>query len=895
MSIVSAIDVDNNTDIETQSDATLNEINEKNHLETSDDTLLSEHEDSHIIYVGQNKTTDGGNGTEDNPFNSFERVCNNLTGEEKVEINVYNGTYYLDSDLKFNTNNLIITGVGEVLIKNLRNEAGAYSSFGLTSTKGNFTFNNLIFDGSNCSSFHTNANRAFNVFKGTAKLGVFNNCTFINFTNTYILPGVFDKKFNTCNFLGISNQLGDSNPRQQFNIEFNDCVISALSFGTNDFSMHTNIIFNDVWFGSNTLPGYVYYRGCDDKGAWVNGQMFTVNRYAIFSASENYLGDNAFEIIGKLTWNDGTNDGFEKLNHILVKLFSKTGNLSNEAFIENGTFKAIYKSNSIDNEIFVELDNEELSLNFKNDIKVIAGNICYGDDQNITIILPPISSSSVNITVNNKTYEIKVIDSSTFNFTVPDILNAGTYKIEVLISDSNNHIYGYNSTNWTISKVNKEFHIVNPVGATISDNNIYISLLFEEDASGYITLTVGNKNITHEIFGGNNLIDISKLISIGDNEINIFYSGNEKYLNQTKIDQLTVNKVFPNIKIIKPVNSQVSDKNINITIVLPNNSTGNVTILNNDNNLTYKNCHGELSVDISKLLKGGNNEIIIKYSGDDWWDSQVKKESIYVFKLTPNITVNVLENTNVAESSFIQVTSYDVCGNITLIINGKVYNQILNNGVATFKIYDLAPGNYNAIITYIGDETYNEFTDNLFFTIPKPVLKANDMTMSYQSSLKYRVLVTSSGNPVIAKAVTVTVNGKRIIANTDNNGFVSVKIDLPPKSTKYSIIAEYQGVSIVNKIKVNSIVKAKNVKVKKSAKALKIKVSLKKVDGKYLKGKKITLKFKGKTYKAKTNKKGVATFKISKNIIKKLKIGKKYNYKVICLKDTVTKKVTVKK
>ena len=90
-------------------------------------------------------------------------------------------------------------------------------------------------------------------------------------------------------------------------------------------------------------------------------------------------------------------------------------------------------------------------------------------------------------------------------------------------------------------------------------------------------------------------------------------------------------------------------------------------------------------------------------------------------------------------------------------------------------------------------------------------------------------------------------------------------------------------------------IKNKNVKVKKSAKALKIKVSLKKVDGKYLKGKKITLKFKGKTYKVKTNKKGVATFKISKNIIKKLKIGKKYNYKVIYLKDSVTKKVAVKK
>ena len=73
-----------------------------------------------------------------------------------------------------------------------------------------------------------------------------------------------------------------------------------------------------------------------------------------------------------------------------------------------------------------------------------------------------------------------------------------------------------------------------------------------------------------------------------------------------------------------------------------------------------------------------------------------------------------------------------------------------------------------------------------------------------------------------------------------------------------------------------------------------IKVSLKKVNGKYLKGKKLKLKFNGKTYNAKTNKKGVATFKISKNVLKKLKKGKKYSYKVTYIKDSVKKTVKIK-
>ena len=67
------------------------------------------------------------------------------------------------------------------------------------------------------------------------------------------------------------------------------------------------------------------------------------------------------------------------------------------------------------------------------------------------------------------------------------------------------------------------------------------------------------------------------------------------------------------------------------------------------------------------------------------------------------------------------------------------------------------------------------------------------------------------------------------------------------------------------------------------------------MNGKFLKGKKLTLKIKGKKIKAKINKKGVATFKVKKSVLTKLKVGKKYKYTVTYGKDTVTKKVKVKR
>ena len=984
--IVSATDInDTTTDTLIQTneiDST--DINQEDNLEISQvNQLSSQEEDSRVIYVGQNKTNDGGNGTEDNPFESFELACNNLSGEEKVEINVYNGTYYINSDLKFNTSNLVINGIGEVKIKNLRNEPGAYASFGLTSSSGNFTFSNLTFDGSNCIYIHANSDRHFFVFNGASNLGIFNNCTFINFNEALMFPNSFNRKFNYCNFLGSFNYINLLGSSGILEIEFNYCVLSSkLYFGGGMYSVHSNMTFNNVWLGQNDYSNYISYIPVADNGIYLNKQLFPVNKHIIFSSWENYIGNNTFEIVGKLTWDDGTTDGIEKLYPLTVYFSSKTGELPQNITFENGTFKVIYKSNSKNNHIDVTLDSEDIFLNFKNDIQVIAEPIIYGDDQNITVILPQTSKSIVNITVNNKTYEYNVNDSNTFNFTIPDELLAGTYEVTVSIIDNTNHLYGFNSAELIVSKLDKELIIRTPADANVDDENIIVTILLENDETGNITVFVGDKNKTQECYGGNIDIDILELLVGGNNNIKVFYSGNKKYLNQTKFDKLTVNRINPKMNITTPENSSVFEK-ININITLPTNATGNITIFGNDKNKTITGLNTSNIVDISDLVIGGLNTIYIKYSGDNWWDSQTKKATINVSKLIPSMDINITpvnvkieENftieislpqnsagkiiiksneknyqINVTDTNAINISSYvsgvnkinitytgdnnyyslskivnitvlkwdigpnemkisvtnhttpvfkinlpiNATGNVIIKINNKEYKIGLTGGNTTLKITDLNPGSYKATVTYLGDGKYNPISVNLMFSVPKPVLKANDVNMLYTSGSKYSVYVTASGSPVIGKTVIFTINGKKINAITNNKGYASVKIDLPPKSTQYTVTCEYQGVKITNKVKVNSIINAKNLKIKKSAKILKIKISLKKVNGKYLKGKKITLKFKGKKYTVKTNKKGAAIFKINKKIIKKLKVGKKYTYKVNYLKDSATKKITVKK
>ena len=242
---------------------------------------------------------------------------------------------------------------------------------------------------------------------------------------------------------------------------------------------------------------------------------------------------------------------------------------------------------------------------------------------------------------------------------------------------------------------------------------------------------------------------------------------------------------------------------------------------------------------------------------------------------------------------------HDATGNFTVVVDGKVAgNASLVNGSASVTVSDLESGNHNVTIMYSGDDKYSAIAKNTtLFVVPVYKITENkDITMLYSAKTPYKVLITKDGKAVGAgESVTITYNGKTYNVKTDANGYATLKLpDVKPNKATYAITATYNGVTVQNKVKVNSIIKASNKKVKKSKKVTKVKVTLKKVNGKYIKGT-LKIKFNKKTYKVKTNKKGVATWKVKKSMLKKLKVGKKYKYKVTYGKDTVTKKLTIKK
>ena len=257
---------------------------------------------------------------------------------------------------------------------------------------------------------------------------------------------------------------------------------------------------------------------------------------------------------------------------------------------------------------------------------------------------------------------------------------------------------------------------------------------------------------------------------------------------------------------------------------------------------------------------------------------------------------------------------YPVNLNVTAI-NGTINKNTVKLGEPIiFGPFALGSGSVTASIenaTYMSIITVNKIQTEI---------TGNAITATYNVNKDLVItLKDSDGNPVSGVNVTVDLNGAKTYT-TDSNGQVKVSSKgLAPKAytAKITFNGNTNYAKSTKDIKVTvkkatPKLTAKKKTFKTIPKTKKYTIVLKDNTGKAIKKAKVTLKVKGKTYKASTNSKGKATFKITK-LNKKgtykatitykgnkyyKKVSKKAKIKVIVTFKTVSKgskdKATVK-
>ena len=303
-------------------------------------------------------------------------------------------------------------------------------------------------------------------------------------------------------------------------------------------------------------------------------------------------------------------------------------------------------------------------------------------------------------------------------------------------------------------------------------------------------------------------------------------------------------------------------------------------------------------------LKAGS--YIAKYNATDY--DVVAQGSIVVNKTKTTVTSNAVTTVYNA-NKYLVVTLKDNKGNpisdasLTVDLNGAKTYTTDKNGQIKVPTKGLTPKTYTAKITFAGNDNYLESNTTAKVTINKDKTKLTAKAVKATYNKNKNLVITlkdSQGKALSGAKVTVNLNGAKTYT-TDKNGQIKINVaKLVPK--KYTAKVTFAGNK--NYLKSTADVKvtvkkatpkmtAKKKTFKKVKKVKKYTITLKDNTGKAIKKAKVTLKVKGKTYKAKTNSKGKATFKITK-LKKKGTFKATVTYKGDKYYNKVTKKAKIK-
>ena len=773
----------------------VDDIDINSQLSTSEEINLQETNINSInIYVGSNIAEDGGNGSYENPYTTLNQVSDSLNGEDNVTINMFGGTYYLDSHIKFNVSNLFIKGInGPVIIKNKYDVSNDHlfdtMAIGLTSSSSNFTISNIIYDATNYSWGTSGGAGGFCLFFGDANLGIYNNCSFIGLSNMRLSGGSYNSEFNNCYFEGPSSNtiFFDKFSKETYH-KFEYCSFNLPNCPTlATYDINTNIYMDNCWFGENssslnTPPnGYKKDGNKNYRKEWI----IPTNRYAQFSAYENYLGNNQYEIIGKLVWN-GTddNDGMENFQPMNVTLSSKTGIIQSNVLLENGTFRVIYTSNSSEHEVITELCSQTIDINFNSiNLTVDAPSIYYGEDQNISVKLPQVFNGNVSIIVNNKTYSLTFNDTDVALYTIEDILTEGNYTVDVLLIDGENHLYGSNSTILTISKVNNYAFDVVPSSEVKVGENARIDITLPEDVEGNVTIKFGNDIKT---------LPANQTMVVNFNNLNattypvtVTYTGSDKYTGKEKVDSITVDKADSSVSVENSVFTYGDV--IAIPFITINASGVNVRVLNKDGMEVANTTTEGTEFTFDTLPAGEYTLEVTTIVNDNYEEFTADDISLTINKAESDLTLNDSYEFTYGENAVINVVTENSTGEVIVSLDGFTANVSGNEII----LPTLNVGKYTLTVTTNPDENHNNVTKTATVTINKAAPSMNVVFKPVENiTAKDQVTLTISLPSDATGDVVVKVNGKKTETVSANE---TITIDLNNQAGDYVIDVTYSG------------------------------------------------------------------------------------------------------
>ena len=652
----------------------------------------------------------------------------------------------------------------------------------------------------NCSFINNRANTAGGIISWAGDNGLICDCNFLNAScgksggAVYWLSNNKNGKIINCTFRNILGQWGGairwetSTYGQIINSTFINCTSTdlggALYWRTSKYGVIHNCTFINCQ--SRNLGGAVYWREGND-GLLYNCDF--INCSAVNGGGAvNWGGEN-----GKIV-NCNFNHSSVKDNGAVIEWGGAIGNITNCIISNSDANYSVHVDGFYDFSGLVYLENN----NFDKVIYVYDGGIISPTYLNVLdnktvykYVNAPMTLNAViyddnkNIVEINKklTYVISngdEISTSKNNFTVEYTFNeTGEYYVNAKISNFKKlTVLG---ATVIVDKIPTEILIQNEtLDMVIGDVVDPVVSLMPSDA-GNLSFVVSDENVIH-------VNDYGVVMAVGEGNatVTVSFEGNEVYLPSNATINVTVSKVPTEIS-ANTTESLFVDDEANITYKLtPEDAEGDVRFMSNDTSVVYV----DAETGIIDARGEGTATISVSFFGTDKYAPSNTTVTVTVSKVAfePEIAM--------VNSTLTVAVPENATGNVTLTIGNETFVAPIKDGVASFDLSDVPAGDYNATVTYPGDDKYAGFDlicpvsiENDFF------ITAENLTKYYHGPERFVVNLTDSkGNPIANANISIYINGRNYTRTTDNKGQASMAIGL--NAGEYPVVVTYNGTSV---------------------------------------------------------------------------------------------------
>ena len=408
-------------------------------------------------------------------------------------------------------------------------------------------------------------------------------------------------------------------------------------------------------------------------------------------------------------------------------------------------------------------------------LTVNATDISYGDSLYIIVSVTENATGKITITntqANSTEYESDIFDGiAVFNMTGFDV---GNYTFNVTYSGDDN--YGPCQSNFTVAVNKKLVDMTITAGDITYGEAATITVTTPTDATGTVTICIGDKNYAAEIINGEATFNITGL-GAGDYEAIANYTGDANYMACQNTTQFRVSKAPTEISVASDVvNLKVLEEFAPEATLIPD--VGYLTYISNDTSIAIV-LNGTI-----KATGAGSTIITVNFEGNDNYEASNKTINVTVTLNDASISVNNSTlDLKVGDSFSIAATTIPDDLNVTYIPDDSGVVSVSENGVVTA----LKEGNGVITVRVGGDGIYSQNSTTVNVSVGK---KDVILTISTEDTT-YSENATITATMSIDGTVTVNINNENIALEITNG---TGQITIPNLNAgEYNIKATFEG------------------------------------------------------------------------------------------------------